>query len=122
MAEKKTLETIFKIIWIPIMVLLWIAFPFLPGDIFFWMWLAIIWSIIGGVIGTLFFMVESKTNVKIISIIWAVILVLLWVFYPYFPGYIMTWLWTAIIWSLIGLILALSLFIVKRVKQRKTQI
>jgi hypothetical protein len=98
------------------LVFLWIAFLFFPGDIFFWMWLAIIWSIIGGVIGTIFFMLESKRNVKIIGIIWVIILVLLWVFYPYFPGYAMTWLLTAIIWSIIGLILAVSLFIINRVK------
>ncbi|MFW9902273.1 MAG: hypothetical protein ACFFDY_13485, partial [Candidatus Thorarchaeota archaeon] len=79
---------------------------------------AIIWSIIGGVIGTLFFMIESKRNEKIIATIWAVILVLLWIFYPYLPGdNVLVWMWTAIIWSIIGCILAISLFIIKRIKK-----
>ena len=50
------------------------------------MWLAIIWSIIGGVMGTILFMSESKKNEKLIGTIWAVILVILWIFYPYFPA------------------------------------
>ena len=109
-------EKIFQLIWIPILIILWVGFPFFPGDIFFWMWLAIIWSIIGGVIGTIFFMIESKKNEKIIGIIWAIILVLLWVFYPFLPGYIITWQVTAIVWSIIGLVLAVSLWIIKRKK------
>ena len=109
-------EKLFKIIWIPILIFLWVAFPFFPGDIFFWMWLAIIWSIVGGVIGTIFFMIESKKNEKIIGVIWAIILVLLWVFYPFLPGYIITWQVTAIVWSIIGLVLGVSLWIIKRKK------
>ena len=118
MVEKEKVEKIFAIIWIPILIFLWIAYPFFPGDIFFWMWLAIIWTIIGGVIGTIFFMMESKKNEKLIGTIWAVILVLLWIFYPYLPGdNVLVWMWTAIIWSIIGCILAISLFIIKRVKK-----
>jgi len=109
-------EKLFKFIWIPILIFLWVAFPFFPGDIFFWMWLAIIWSIVGGVIGTIFFMIESKKNEKIIGVIWAIILVLLWVFYPFLPGFIITWQVTAIVWSIIGLVLGLSLWIIKRKK------
>jgi hypothetical protein len=62
-------------------------------------------------------MIESKKNEKIIAIVWAIILVLLWIFYPFFPGNILGWLWTAIIWSIIGGILALGLFILKRIKK-----
>jgi hypothetical protein len=109
-------KKIFGIIWIPILIFLWVAFPFFPGDIFFWMWLAIIWSIIGGVIGTIFFMTESKKNEKLIGIIWAIILVILWIFYPYFPGDILAWMITAIVWSVIGGVMALSLFFIKRKK------
>jgi len=116
MVDLEKSKKIFGIIWIPILIFLWVAFPFFPGDIFFWMWLAIIWSIGGGVIGTIFFMMESKRNERIIGIIWVVILVLLWVFYPYLPGYIITWQITAIVWSIIGLILALSLLILRRKK------
>jgi len=107
---------IIQIIWIIILVFLWIAFPFFPGDIFFWMWLAIIWSIIGGVISTIFSMAESKKNEKIISIVWALVLVILWVFYPYFPGDTLSWMWFAIIWSIIGCVMALGLWILKRKK------
>ena len=116
LVDKEKLNKIFAVIWLVPLVFLWIAFPFLPGDIFFWMWLAIIWSIIGGVIGTIFFMTESKKNEKIVATIWAVILIILWILYPYFPGDILVWMWTAIIWSIIGCILAISLFIIKRKK------
>jgi hypothetical protein len=81
------------------------------------MWLAIIWSIIGGVLGTIFFMLESSKNEQIIGTIWAIILVILWIFYPFFPGNILGWLWTAIIWSIIGGIMALGLFILKKIKK-----
>ena len=117
MVDTEKIKKIFGIIWVIILVFLWVSYPFFPGDIFFWMWLAIIWSIIGGVVGTIFFMSESKRNEKIIGVIWAVILVILWIFYPYFPGNIFAWLWTAIIWSIIGLIMAISLFIIKKLKK-----
>lgn len=111
------IEKVFGIVWLIILVILWVTYPYYPGDIFFWMWLAIIWTIIGGVVGSIFFMSESKRNEKIIAIIWAVILVLLWVFYPYFPGETIVWMWTAIIWSIIGGILVLGLYIIKRIKK-----
>ena len=114
--DKEKLNTIFSVIWLVPLVILWIAFPFFPGDIFFWMWLAIIWSIIGGVIGTIFFMIESKKNEKIAGTIWAVILVILWLFYPFLLGDTLVWMWTATIWSIIGCILAISLFIIKKKK------
>jgi peptidoglycan/LPS O-acetylase OafA/YrhL len=117
MVNIENIKKIFAIIWLIILVFLWVSYPFFPGDIFFWMWLAIIWSIIGGVVGTIFFMSESKKNEKIIGVIWAFILVILWIFYPYFPGNILAWLWTAIIWSIIGLIMAISLFIIKKLKK-----
>jgi len=82
MVELEKINKIFGIFWLVILVILWISYPYFPGDIFFWMWLAIIWTIIGGVVGTIFFMTESKKNVKIIGTFWAVILVLLWIFYP----------------------------------------
>ncbi len=69
MVDLEKTQKIFAVIWIPILVFLWIAYPYFPGAIFFWMWLAIIWTIIGGVIGTIFFMTESKRNEKIISTI-----------------------------------------------------
>ena len=78
-------KKLFGIIWLVVLVFLWVSYPYYPGDIFFWMWLAIIWTIIGGVIGTIFFMSESKKNEKLIGTIWAVILVILWVFYPLLP-------------------------------------
>ncbi len=117
LVDIEKVKKIFGIIWLVILVILFIAYPYFPGDIFFWMWLAIIWAIIGGVIGTIFFMTESKRNEKIIGIIWAVILVLLWLFYPFFPGNTLAWMWTAIIWSIIGFIIAISLFIFKRIKK-----
>jgi len=116
MGDIEKTKNIIGTIWVVILVFLWITSPFYPGDIFFWMWLAIIWSIIGAVMGTIFFMVESEKNEKLIGIIWTVILVILWVFYPFFAGDIFIWMWIAIIWSIIGGILALGLFILKRTK------
>jgi hypothetical protein len=116
MADTEKIKKVFQTIWIIILVFLWVMFPFLPGDIFFWMWLAIIWSIGGGVIGIIFFMAESEKNEKIIGIIWVIILVFLWIFYPFFPGDIFYWMLIAIIWSIIGGILGLGVYILKRKK------
>ena len=54
--EKK--EKIIGIIWVIILVFLWVSFPFLPGDIFLWMWAAIIWSIAGGLMGLIFYLIK----------------------------------------------------------------
>ncbi|MFX1343645.1 MAG: hypothetical protein ACFFAI_00960 [Promethearchaeota archaeon] len=116
MGDIEKIKKIIGIIWVIILVFLWIFYPFFPGDIFFWMWLAIIWSIIGAVMGTIFFMIESEKREKVIGTIWTIILVILWIFYPFFPGNIFIWMWLAIIWSIIGGIMALGLFILKRVK------
>ncbi|MFX1336999.1 MAG: hypothetical protein ACFFDK_00165 [Promethearchaeota archaeon] len=59
--ESKVLEKIEKIIgtiWVIILVFLWVSYPFLPGDIFFWMWVAIIWSIAGGIMGLIFYLIK----------------------------------------------------------------
>jgi hypothetical protein len=116
MADVEKIKNIIGIVWVIILVFLWIAYPYFPGDIFFWMWLAIIWSIIGAVLGTIFFMSESERNEKIVGGVWAAILVFLWIFYPFFPGDIFVWMWIAIIWSIIGGVLALGVFILKRKK------
>jgi len=116
MGDIEKTKKIFGIIWLVILVFLWVSYPFFPGDIFFWMWLAIIWSMIGGVLHLIFFMSESEKNEKIIGTIWAVILVILWIFYPFFPGEIFIWMWIAIIWSIIGGVMGISLFLIKRKK------
>jgi len=116
MGDIEKIKNIVGIVWVIILVFLWIFYPFFPGDIFFWMWLAIIWSVIGGVLGTIFFMIESEKKEKIVGTIWTVILVVLWIFYPFFRGNIFIWMWLAIIWSIIGGIMALGLFILKRIK------
>jgi len=116
MGDIEKTKNIIRTIWVIILIFLWISYPFFPRDIFFWMWLAIIWSIIGGVMGTIFFMSESEKNEKIVGTIWRVILVILWIFYPFFPGDILIWMWIAIIWSIIGGIMALGLLIFKRKK------
>ena len=62
MGEESTrfgkIEKIVGTIWVIILVFLWISFPFLPGDIFFWMWVAIIWSIAGGIMGLIFYIIK----------------------------------------------------------------
>ena len=114
MGDIEKTKNIIGTIWVVILVFLWISYPFYPGDIFFWMWLAIIWSIIGAVMGTIFFMSESEKNEKMVGTIWTVILVILWIFYPFFPGDILIWMWIAIIWSILGGIMAIGLLIFKR--------
>ncbi len=114
MGDTEKTKNIIGTIWVIILVFLWITYPFYPGDIFFWMWLAIIWSIIGAVMGTIFFMIESEKNEKLVGTIWTVILVILWIFYPFFPGDILIWMWIAIIWSIVGGIMAIGLLIFKR--------
>jgi len=116
MADIEKAKKIIGIIWLIILVILWITYPYYPGDLFFWMWLAIIWTIIGAVLSTIFSISESKKNEKIVGIIWAVILVLLWIFYPFFPGRTIAWLWTAIIWSIIGCVIAIGVFILRKIK------
>jgi hypothetical protein len=116
MGDIEKIKKIIGTIWVIILVFLWITYPFYPGDIFFWMWLAIIWSIIGAVLQVTFFMTKSEKYEKIISTIWAIILVILWIFYPFFPGNIFIWMWIAIGWSIAGGIMGTLLFILKRVK------
>ena len=66
MGQEKTsfekIEKIIGIIWVIILVFLWVSFPFLPGDIFFWMWVAIIWSIAGGILGLIFYLIKRTKN------------------------------------------------------------
>ena len=76
MIDEKVKKTI-GIFWLVILIILWVSYSFLPGNIFFWMWVVIGWSIQGGVIGTIFFMAESKKNEKLIGIIWVIVLVIL---------------------------------------------
>ena len=116
MGDIEKTKNIIGTIWVVILIFLWISYPFYPGDIFFWMWLAIIWSIIGAVMGTIFFMSESEEREKIVGTIWTIILVILWIFYPFFSGNIFIWMWIAIIWSIIGGIMAIGLLIFKRKK------
>ena len=52
------IEKIIGIIWVIILVFLWITYPFFPGDIFFWVWIAIIWSIAGGIMGLIFYLIK----------------------------------------------------------------
>jgi peptidoglycan/LPS O-acetylase OafA/YrhL len=116
MGEIEKIKKIIGIIWLVILVFLWMFYPMFPGDIFFWMWLAIIWSIIGGVMGIILFMGESKKNEIIVGIIWAVILVILWIFYPLIPGDKLPWTWVVIVWMIIGGIMDIGLWIFKRKK------
>ena len=113
MIDPKVKKTI-GVFWLIICIILWVSYPFLPGDIFFWMWVAIGWTILGGVMSTIFFMAESKKNEKIIGIIWVIVMIVLWIFFPFLPGETMGWYLFALIWSIVGGIMALVLFILKK--------
>jgi hypothetical protein len=112
MVDKSTIQKIISSIWVIILVILWVLYPFLPGDIFFWMWIAMNWSILGCIIGAMLF-TENKKYEIIIGVIWVVLLVLLWIFYPIFGGDTQVWMWTVITWSIIGNILYIGLFLLK---------
>ena len=113
MIDEKVKKTI-GIFWLIILIILWVSYPFMPGDVFFWMWVAIGWSILGGVISTVFFMAESKRNEKIIGTIWVIVLVFLWIFFPFLPGETFGWYLFALISSIVGGVIAIVLFVIKR--------
>ncbi len=85
--SKKTLNII-SIVWLVIMIVLWVTYSWLPGNIFVWMWIAIGWSALGGVFGSIFFAAKDKRNLLIVCIVWIVVLAFLWLNYilDFIPG------------------------------------
>ncbi len=58
--ERKSIEKAIMIIWLIGLIFLWVSYPFMPGDIFFWMYVAIIWSIAGGVVALILYLTREK--------------------------------------------------------------
>ena len=119
--KKVSLEQIIGVVWLVIMIALWVTYQWLPGDIFMWMWIAIGWSFLGGLIGAIYFGARSKRNLLIVSLIWAAVLIFLWIdqFVQFLPGVEEHWFWVTIAWSISCGVLLLGLIVLKLVK--KTQ-
>jgi hypothetical protein len=76
MVEIKNIKALFAILWLIILIALWIMFPFMPGDILFWMWLAIGWSILGLFVFSIYVMIKAIKYVILVGFLWVVIFVL----------------------------------------------
>ena len=121
MADSKKVWNIISVIWLIIMITLWITYSMLPGNIFMWMWIAIGWSALGGVFGSIFYAAKSKRNLIIVCLIWLVILVVLWLdwFIGFLPGEDLHWYWITICASIAVGIILIGLLIMRLMK--KTQ-
>ena len=122
MADMKKVRNVISIIWLVILITLWVTYSWLPWfDILTWMWIAIGWSFIGGVFGSIYFAAREKRNLLIVSIIWIVTLIILWLdwFLTFLPGQEVHWMWITIVWSLSCVIVALGIMTLKLLK--KTQ-
>ena len=121
MEKKITFKSVISVIWLVILIVLWATYSWLPGDIFMWMWIAIGWSFVGGLVGAIFFAARSKRNLLIASLIWIAFLVILWVdwFVGYLPGVDLHWYWITIAWSISSGVLLIGVLMLKLLK--KTQ-
>ena len=58
--ERENIEKAFMIVWVIGLVFLWVSYPFMPGEFWFWFYLAIAWSIAGGVIALILYLTREK--------------------------------------------------------------
>ena len=58
--ERKTIENIFMAIWVIGLIFLWVSYPFMPGEFLFWFYLAIGWSIAGGIVALILYLTREK--------------------------------------------------------------
>ena len=122
MAENKKTQNIIFIIWLVIMIVLWVIYSWLPGNIFVWMWIAIGWSALGGVFGSIIYAARSKRNLLSVTIVWIVLLVFFWVhnIWPFIPSVDMVqWNWVTISLSIGAGIVLLGILVMRLLK--KTQ-
>ncbi len=101
MEKKITFKSVISVIWLIILIVLWVTYSWLPGDIFMWMWIAIGWSFLGGLVGSIFFAARAKRNLLIVGIVWIAFLVVLWVdwFLRFLPGVELHWYWITIVYT-----------------------
>ena len=77
MVELKNIKFLFAVLWLIICIALWIMFPFMPGNILLWMWLAIGWTILGLFVFSIYLMIKAIKYVILVAFLWLVVLVLL---------------------------------------------
>ncbi|NHK30544.1 MAG: hypothetical protein FK730_04290 [Asgard group archaeon] len=120
-ADSKKIWNLITIIWLVIMIVLWVTYQWLPGNIFMWMWIAIGWSAIGGVFGSIHYATNSKRNLVIVCIIWGIVLAVLWpnFFLTFLPGEELHWYWITISSTIAVGIIGIGILILKLLK--KTQ-
>ena len=58
--DREQVEKVIMIIWIIGLVFLWVSFPFMPGEMWFWFYLAVGWSIAGGVLALILYLSRPK--------------------------------------------------------------
>ena len=121
MAESKRVWNIISIIWLVSMITLWITYQWLPGNIFIWMWIAIGWSALGGVFGSIVFASKDKRNLLYICIVWSIVLIVLWLnwFLLFLPGEELHWYWITISATIAVGVIAIGILVMKLMK--KTQ-
>jgi peptidoglycan/LPS O-acetylase OafA/YrhL len=125
MANSKKIFNILSIIWVIILILLWFTYSWWSNwlfDIFTWMWIAIAWSALGGIVGSIVFSTKSKRNLLIVVIVWGIVLIFFWLnyFLEFIPGTDMTqWLWVTIICTIGVVTISLGILTMKLLK--KTQ-
>ena len=118
--EKKVINTIISVTWAVILIILWTTFQWLPGNIFVWMWIAIGWSALGGVFGSIYYAAKSKRNLIIVCIIGIAILVFFWMNYilNFIPGAdFEQWHWVTISFTIAVGIILVGILIMKLLKK-----
>lgn len=105
------------------MIALWVTFSWWPRwiwDIFTWMWIAIGWSALGGIAGSIIYAARSKLYLLIVSLVWIVLIIFLWMNYAlnFIPGADMAqWKWVTIIGTISACIVALGVLMMKILKK-----
>jgi hypothetical protein len=61
-------------------------------------------------------MVEMKNIKALFVVTWLIILIALWVMFPFMPGNTLFWMWLAICWSLLGAIVFAIYVMIKAIK------
>jgi len=61
-------------------------------------------------------MVEIKNIRFLFAVLWLIILIGLWIIFPFMPGNTLAWMWLAISWSILGLFVISIYLMTKGIK------
>ncbi|MHA1452715.1 MAG: hypothetical protein ACTSRD_07640 [Promethearchaeota archaeon] len=116
MVELKNIKAFFAIMWLIILIALWIMFPFMPGNILLWMWLAIAWSILGLFVFSIYVMIKAIKYVILVGFIWVLVLVLCII--DAAVTHLIYYIYPVIFaWIVIGVLLIITIFLLKKVNK-----